>query len=87
MSAEKSNEQIQDAIQKELEGTEYAVASLTPLTGGTANFLYHARLDKSLPDGTSEIVLKHGEAYVAQHPGFKLKMVRCVSSPALYHSD
>ncbi|KAL7782348.1 kinase-like domain-containing protein [Trichoderma afarasin] len=77
MSAEETNKHIQETVQKELEGTDYAVSSFTPLSGGTANFIYHAKLQKPLPDGVSEVVLKHGEAYVAQHPDFKLKMVRC----------
>lgn len=86
MSAEATNKHIQETVQKELEGTDYAVSSFTPLSGGTANFIYHAKLQKPLPDGVSEVVLKHGEAYVAQHPDFKLKLVRCVSSPiALPH--
>ncbi|EHK20791.1 uncharacterized protein TRIVIDRAFT_83490 [Trichoderma virens Gv29-8] len=77
MSAPKTNEQIEEVVRRELEGTEYAVSSFTPLSGGTANFIYRAKLQQRLPDGVSEVVLKHGEAYVAQHPDFKLKMVRC----------
>ncbi|KAL7940790.1 kinase-like domain-containing protein [Trichoderma barbatum] len=77
MAAEKSHGQIEEAVRKELQSTEYAVLSLTPLSGGTANFIYRARLQKPLPAGVSEVVLKHGEAYVAQHPDFKLKMDRC----------
>jgi hypothetical protein len=81
MSEEKTRQEIEDAIRTELEGTLYAVSALEPLTGGTANFIYRARLQNPLPDGSTEVVLKHGEAYVARHPGFKLQMVRCVSFP------
>lgn len=81
MSGEKTKLEIEDAVRRELDGTCYAVSSLEPLTGGTANFIYRARLQKPLPDGSTEVVLKHGEAYVAQHPDFKLQMVRCVSRP------
>ncbi|KAL7917507.1 kinase-like domain-containing protein [Trichoderma austrokoningii] len=77
MSMRNNSEEIKDAVRKELEGTKYAVSSLTPLSGGTANFIYHARLRKPLSGGVSEVVLKHGEAYVALHPDFKLEMVRC----------
>ncbi|KAL7928138.1 kinase-like domain-containing protein [Trichoderma chlorosporum] len=77
MSVEGTNQQIEEAVRKELEDTKYAISSLTPLSGGTANFIYRAKLQRSLPGGVSEVVLKHGEAYVAQHPDFKLKMVRC----------
>jgi hypothetical protein len=71
--------EIKNGVQKELEGTDYAVSSLTPLSGGTANFIYLAKLHKPLSGGVNEVVLKHGEAYVALHPDFKLEMVRCVS--------
>ncbi|KAL6856818.1 kinase-like domain-containing protein [Trichoderma novae-zelandiae] len=74
MSGEKTKQEIEDAVRRELNGTGYAVSSLEPLTGGTANFIYRARLQKPLPDGSTEVVLKHGEAYVAQHPDFKLQM-------------
>ncbi|KAH8130415.1 hypothetical protein FP744_10000183 [Trichoderma asperellum] len=72
-----STEDIKDTVRKELEGTEYAVSSLTPLSGGTANFIYLAKLHRPLSGGVSKVVLKHGEAYVALHPDFKLEMVRC----------
>lgn len=78
MSGENTKKKIEDAVRRELDGTGYAISSLEPLTGGTANFIYHARLQKPLPDGSADVVLKHGEAYVAQHPDFKLQMVRCV---------
>lgn len=84
---ENKNEEIKNAIRKELEGTEYEVSSLTPLSGGTANFIYLARLHKPLSGGVREVVLKHGEAYVALHPDFKLEMVRCVSYPVLKYDD
>ncbi|KAL6883201.1 kinase-like domain-containing protein [Trichoderma longibrachiatum] len=77
MSGENTKKKIEDAVRRELDGTGYAISSLEPLTGGTANFIYHARLQKPLPDGSADVVLKHGEAYVAQHPDFKLQMVRC----------
>lgn len=81
MSVEERNEEIKDAVRKELEGGDFSVSSLKSLSGGTANFIYLAKLQKSLSGGVTEVVLKHGEAYVAQHPDFKLKMVRCVSFP------
>ncbi|KAL7811412.1 kinase-like domain-containing protein [Trichoderma gracile] len=77
MSGEQTRHEIEDAVRRELNGTGYAVSALEPLTGGTANFIYRARLQNPLPDGSTEVVLKHGEAYVAQHPDFKLQMVRC----------
>lgn len=86
MSTPNKNEEIKANVVTELEGTQYAVSSLTPLTGGTANFIYRAKLQKALQDGTTEVALKHGEGYVAQHPDFALTMLRCVSpSPSIKH--
>jgi hypothetical protein len=80
MPAKKTTEEIEATIRKEFDGTPYAISTLTPLTGGSANFIYHAKLQNSLPDGSSEVVLKHGEGYVALHPEFSWTMLRCVST-------
>ncbi|KAM0263209.1 hypothetical protein ACHAQJ_001364 [Trichoderma viride] len=74
MSVEERNEEIKDAIRKELDGTEYVASEIKSLSGGTANFIYLAKLQNPLSGDVREVVVKHGEAYVAQHPDFKLKM-------------
>lgn len=71
-------EAISAAVWDELDGTQYACAELKPLTGGTANFIFRGVLSKPLQDGTMEVVVKHGEGYVASHPDFKLSTSRCV---------
>jgi hypothetical protein len=85
-----SHEQIQDPtdtkqniaskIKHILDGTCFAVSDLRRLTGGTANFMYHATLKQSsYRDKYQEgIVIKHGEGYVATHPSFKISTSRCV---------
>jgi hypothetical protein len=78
MATESAND-ISARVRHELDGTPYACSSLTPLTGGTCNFIYHGILEQSLSEATEEILVKHGEGYVASHPGFKLTTSRCVS--------
>jgi hypothetical protein len=71
-------EAIAAAVWDELDGTPYACTDLKPLAGGTANFIFRSLLSKPLQDGTMEVVVKHGEGYVASHPDFKLSTSRCV---------
>jgi hypothetical protein len=81
MTSAETRDQIRQAVEKELEETEYACSELLPLTGGTANFIYRGQLRQPLPDGTHEILVKHGEAYVANSPDFGIATSRCVRRP------
>lgn len=71
---------ISAAVQDEVNGTQYACTEFKPLTGGTANFIFHGLLSKPLEDGTLEVAVKHGEGYVASYPDFKLATSRCVGT-------
>jgi hypothetical protein len=73
-----SPEAILTGIRKALEGTRYECSSFERLSGGTANFIYRARLASPLEDGTAEVVLKHGEGFVANNPHFKIAVSRSV---------
>ncbi len=70
--------EISQRVQKELEGTPYACSALVPLTGGVGNFTFRGALKQTLPDGTHEVVVKHGEDYVALNQAFHLPTSRCV---------
>ncbi|KAI0016956.1 kinase-like domain-containing protein [Xylariomycetidae sp. FL0641] len=59
-----------------LRNTPYSVSELEPLSGGTANFIYLAELQKPLEDGTKEVIVKHSEDFIANHPSFKLTQDR-----------
>ncbi|KAI1828187.1 kinase-like domain-containing protein [Xylaria intraflava] len=72
-----AREEIKSEVLKELEQTPYAASSLQALSGGTANFIYHANLKTPLPDGTKDVLVKHGEGYVANSPAMNLSVVRC----------
>lgn len=80
MALPENAESIGQAVEKELEGTPYACFNLVPLAGGTANFIYRASLRKGLAGGIDDIVIKHGEAYVALNQTFEIPTSRCVCS-------
>ncbi|KAG6316025.1 hypothetical protein E4U44_000992 [Claviceps purpurea] len=77
MTMIKTPQQIETALWKELCYTKYAAKTLRPLRGGTANFVYHAQLHVPLPSGVSEVLVKHGEGYVAANTDFALTTLRC----------
>ncbi|TVY41389.1 4-hydroxytryptamine kinase [Lachnellula subtilissima] len=77
MATTSSKDEMLDQVQISLSHGPYACASLTKLSGGTANFVYRGTLIKPLEDGTKTIVIKHTEPYVASNPNFKLASTRC----------
>ncbi|KAM0436192.1 hypothetical protein ACHAPT_003084 [Fusarium lateritium] len=70
--------EIQEKVERVLRGTPFAVSSLTKLTGGTGNFMYHATLENPSSEYPDVVVIKQGEAYVATNPSFPLATSRCV---------
>lgn len=81
--AEPAADEISYRVASELGPTRFACTSLAPLSGGTANFIFRGKLQKPLDDGTAEIVVKHGEGFVAQSPALKLSTSRCVGPNSL----
>lgn len=77
---------INTKVEKSLEGTAYASSHIRKLVGGSVNYVYHAKLVVPLSDGTTEVLVKHGEAHMARKPEFPLPMIRTVcvveSTPA-----
>lgn len=76
-----------DTILSELSTTAYACSSVEQLSGGTANFVFRGTLLRSRPDGTTTVVIKHTEDYIASNREFKLSAQRCVMAPALIHNE
>ncbi|KAI8634995.1 kinase-like domain-containing protein [Xylariaceae sp. FL1651] len=72
-----TRDEINSKVLNSLEVTPFAASSLEALSGGTANFIYHATLKTALPDGTKEVLIKHSEDYIASSPAFKLTLFRC----------
>lgn len=73
-----SAEAVRTRVNQALDGSPYACSSLRPLAGGNCNFTYHGVLRQPLPDSTWEVLIKHGEDYLASNPDFKLTTSRCV---------
>ncbi|KAI0115844.1 kinase-like domain-containing protein [Nemania sp. FL0031] len=71
-----ARDEIKSKVLADLEQTPFAASSLRVLSGGTANFIYHASLNKPLADGTTDVLVKHSEGYVASSPAFKLTLFR-----------
>jgi len=78
MAAPKSADEIKSEIFEWLKGTKYVSISLEPLSGGNANFIYRAQLSTPLEDGMTNVLIKHGEGYMAVAPANKISIDRCV---------
>ncbi|KAI0180901.1 kinase-like domain-containing protein [Hypoxylon sp. FL1284] len=74
-----NQEEIRAKVLQSLENTSFAASSLDALSGGTGNFIYRATLIQPLEDGTTHVLVKHSEDYVASHPDFKLPLYRCLA--------
>ncbi|KAF4428787.1 phosphotransferase enzyme family [Fusarium acutatum] len=77
MPAQDTSDQMHQQVSVWLNTTPYAASLLGPLAGGQANFTYRARLINTLDDGTAEVVIKHGEPYMARHPANAVTVNRC----------
>ncbi|KAE8134036.1 kinase-like domain-containing protein [Aspergillus pseudotamarii] len=75
-----------DTILSELSTTPYACSSVEQLSGGTANFVFRGTLLRSRPDGTTTVVIKHTEDYIASNREFKLSAQRCLIEKSILTS-
>jgi hypothetical protein len=76
-----TNPDIDCKVQKALEGTKFRVSKLENITGGSVNWIYKAKLVRPLDNGEEEVLVKHGEPYMASKPEFALPPLRCVRPP------
>lgn len=69
---------IDAKVQRSLEGTSFESSATEKLSGGSVNWIYLAKLSTPLDGGTTEVLVKHGETYMATKPEFPLTLLRCV---------
>lgn len=72
--------EIDRKVQNSLEGTRFSPSKVTKLEGGLVNWTYVADLITPLEDGATQVVIKHGEDFVAFRPDFRISFNRCVSN-------
>jgi hypothetical protein len=67
-------------ILESIRGSRLDCSALVRLVGGVANFTYRGKLITALEDGTSTVVIKHAESYIAGSPtsGFEFDPIRMV---------
>lgn len=65
-------------VKDSLRGTRFEAAKLRSLSGGSVNWTYVATLAQPLEDGTTQVMVKHGETHMMTKPDFALTLIRCV---------
>ncbi|KAL4741043.1 kinase-like domain-containing protein [Aspergillus similis] len=73
-----TDSEVKEAVASELSSSPFACTSLIQLSGGTANFVYRGVLSRPLPNGTTTVIVKHAEDYLASNADFKLTAKRCL---------
>ncbi|KAF6822940.1 hypothetical protein CPLU01_11693 [Colletotrichum plurivorum] len=74
MSLDQSAErQVRDGLLS----TRFEAKRLEKITGGSVNWVFLATLAKPLDDGTTQVLVKHGEKRMASKPDFELPLFRC----------
>ncbi|KAF4479787.1 hypothetical protein CGCF415_v001806 [Colletotrichum fructicola] len=81
MAVSQISDEVQSRVQEWMQATSYSAVSLTSLTGGQTNFTYLARLRQAFDDKDGnkamEVMVKHGEPYMARHPVNSITIERC----------
>jgi len=78
MAARNTPEEVKSEVFEWLNGTPYTSTTLESISGGSANFIYRAHLSKPLKDGTTDVLVKHSEDYMATDLTNKITVDRCV---------
>ncbi|KAK2777317.1 phosphotransferase enzyme family protein [Colletotrichum kahawae] len=81
MAVSQTSDEVQLRVQEWMQAPSYSAISLTSLTGGQTNFTYLARLRQAFDDKDGnramEVMVKHGEPYMARHPINPMTIERC----------
>ena len=73
-----SSSDIDARVHRSLLNTNFNPYDFERLPGGSVNWVYLAKLSNALNDGTTEVLVKHGETQMATKPEFPLTLFRCV---------
>ncbi|KAG4025782.1 hypothetical protein MFRU_051g00460 [Monilinia fructicola] len=76
MSESLASSSVSQFVEGSLRTTPYACKDLTPLLGGSSNFLYRGTLTKPLANGTMSVIVKHTKEYLFCNKDFKLTPTR-----------
>ena len=71
-------QELTDSISKQIEDANWPCSELVALAGGYTNFLFKGVLKEPLADGTTEIVIKHGERFLLCDHEAVMTRFRCV---------
>ncbi|KAF5524855.1 hypothetical protein CGCA056_v002656 [Colletotrichum aenigma] len=88
MASLENAEDVRLRVWSWMSATVYKPVSLKSLTGGQANFTYHAELERGTKDDNDhreavyEVLVKHGEPYMARHPSNAITIERCSAEVA-----
>jgi len=80
------NDEIKERVYGFLSQTRYACSELTPLSGGSANFVFRGVLRVPVSSSASEekvevVIVKYSAAFLFVARAFSIDLSRCVSDP------
>ncbi|KAE8381228.1 kinase-like domain-containing protein [Aspergillus bertholletiae] len=73
----KTNLDIEAEIIKTLSQTQYACSDIKRISGGYINFTYRGHVLCPLSDGSTSVIIKHGEEYSPEIQNISVSTIRC----------
>ncbi|KAF9885551.1 hypothetical protein FE257_012757 [Aspergillus nanangensis] len=79
----KTPSNIEADIIEALSRTRYACSTIKRLSGGYVNFTYRGTILCPLSDGSTSVIVKHGEEYSTELRGFSASTIRCEAEQSI----